>query len=55
MTGAPGYWFYPDRIYSLPTHPRGVVFRDFNSDGVLDIAFGMNGVTVMLGRSPTAP
>lgn len=55
VTGASGYWFHPYIIYSLPTYPRGLVMRDFNSDGVLDLAFGWNGVSVMLGRGPTAP
>jgi hypothetical protein len=55
VTGASGYWFHPHIIYSLPTYPRGLVMRDFNSDGVLDLVFGREGVWVMLGRGPTAP
>lgn len=55
VTSAPGYRFHPHYIYSLPELTWGVVARDFNSDGVVDVAFGTDKVWVMLGRGSTAP
>jgi hypothetical protein len=57
VTSAPGFRFHPRSIYALPAESRGVTTGDFNEDGVPDLAVGVGGVgvSIMLGRAPTAP
>jgi uncharacterized repeat protein (TIGR01451 family) len=45
--------FAPPKVYSVGTHPQGIVIADFNSDGKPDIAVanrGSNNVSILLGN-----